>query len=332
MQQPPGERVDLSIITVVTQPSEIESLRRLLRSVAESDFSGRMEVIVVSNGLEGEQLRDVIVGSDGVRLLVASKNLGFAGANNWGIVKSRGRLVLLLNNDIVVGKDSLSKLVEFVDSRPDAGGATGKLIGKDGQPQVGFNVRGLPTLWTTFFEMLLLDRLFPKAGVVRRFAMTQMDYDRLQPVEQPAGACLLVRRELIDQVGLMDESFFPIWYEDVDWCMRMKSYGWRLWYVPEAVFYQRGAGSTRQWSKYDAVQVRYRNFAYLCKKHFGVPLSAWVIFLIAVGMLLRIVVVLVGSAFGVDLSERIEHFRRGDTVCAVKGYFKVFRLCVTARL
>lgn len=324
--------IDLSIVTVVTNAATVEAASRLLASVADSDFSGDLEMIVVSNGFSGKQLDDLRTRYGWASFLVADRNLGYAGGNNWGMLKSKGRLVLLLNPDVRVHRDALSRLVEFIDSNPEASGATGKLLGDDGKVQVGFNVRRLPTLPSSFAEALLLHRALWWTGFVKRHWGTGMDYDAAQQVEQPAGACLLARRELIEQVGVMDESFYPIWYEDVDWCMRIRSYGRQLWYVPDAVFDHTGAVSTIDWSKSDALLVKYRNFAYFSKKHFGVPLSFLLILTIAVGMLLRSFLVLIGRVFGFDLSESVKYFRKGDTLAAVKGYMRVFWLCITARL
>jgi len=324
---------DLSIITVVTRSAEVPALSSLLDSIADSDFSGALEVIVVSNGLSSEELKAVAKRhSDRARFLWADRNLGYAGANNWGMLKSGGRLILLLNPDIVVNRDSLSRLVAFVDGRPDVGAATGKLIGPDGQVQVGFNARGLPTFLSAVFDALLLHRAFPWTRLSRHYLGRDIDYERPQRIEQPAGACLLVRRELVEQVGVMDETFFPIWYEDVDWCMRMRSYGWQLWYTPDAVFYHAGAVSTGDWPKGDAALAKYHNFAYLCKKHFGVPLSILIVLSIAVGMLLRSLLVLLGALLRRDMSQDVKNFQRGDTMNAVKGYMRIFWLSVTARL
>jgi len=324
---------DLSIITVVTCPVEVAAASRLLDSIAGSDFSGALEVIVVSNGLSSEGLRALAKRhSDWGTFLWADRNLGYAGGNNWGMLNSRGRLILLLNPDIVVERDSLSRLVAFADEAPEIGGATGRLVGSDGQVQVGFNVRGLPTFISAVFDALLLHRAFPWTTLSRHYLGRDIDYERPQRIEQPAGACLLVRRELVDQVGVMDESFFPLWYEDVDWCMRMRSYGWQLWYTPDAVFHHEGAVSTKDWSKDDAALTKYRNFAYLCKKHFGTPLSILVVLSIAAGMLLRSFLVLLGGLLRRDLSKDVKNFQKGDTLSAVKGYMRIFWLCVRARL
>jgi len=324
--------IDLSIITVITTPSEIEDLDRLLVSISDSDPCGQMETLVVSNGLSESLLEPLRIRHGWAQFLPADRNLGFAGANNWAMLKSKGRLVLLLNPDIRARHDALSKLVEFIDANPEIGGVTGKLVGDDGKPQVGFNVRGLPTFASVISESLLLHRFFPSLGVVRRYGMTDMDYGRAQRVEQPAGACLLVRRELIEQVGVMDESFFPIWYEDVDWCIRIRSYGWELWYLPEAVFDHLGAVSTRDWAKPAALKAKYRNLAYLCKKHFGVPMSIVMIIFMAAGMLIRSSLVLLGYVLRRDLSGVVKNLKKDDVFVAIKGYMDIFWLAVTARL
>jgi len=324
--------VDLSIVTVVADTATIRAAKSLLDSIEGSDFSGGMEVIVVSNGVPEEELRPLADAHSWATFLRADRNLGYAGGNNWGMLNSKGRLILLLNPDIVVERDSLASLVRFMDAHPDVGGATGKLLGDDGQVQVGFNVRGLPTFFSAVCDALLLHRALPWTRLSKHYMGRDIDYERPQQVEQPAGACLLVRRELLEQVGVMDESFFPVWYEDVDWCMRIRSYGWELWYAPDAVFHHAGAVSTKGWSKEDAALAKYRNFAYFCKKHFGVLLSILVIASIAVGMLLRSLLVLLGTLLRRDLSKSVKNFQKGETRDAIRGYMRIFWLCLTARL
>jgi len=324
--------IDLSIVTVVADPATTDAAGDLLDSISKSEFSGNLEMIVVSNGVPDEELRPLLEAHGWAVFLRADRNLGYAGGNNWGMLKSRGPLILLLNPDIVVERDSLSNLVRFMDTHPNVGGVTGKLLGDDGKVQIGFNVRGLPTFLSAIFDALLLHRALPWTRLSKHYMGRDIDYDQPQRVEQPAGACLLVRRELLEQVGVMDESFFPVWYEDVDWCMRIRSYGWDLWYTPDAVFHHAGAVSTKAWSKEDAALAKYRNFAYFCKKHFGVPLSIIVIASIAVGMLLRSFFVVLGGLLRRDLSKSVKNFQKGDARMAIRGYMRIFWLCFTARL
>nr|MBN1592076.1 glycosyltransferase family 2 protein [Candidatus Coatesbacteria bacterium] len=324
--------LDLSIITVVYDEATVKAADGLLKSVFRSHFDGLFEMILVSNGAPDDVLRPISDGYDWLRILRSDRNLGYAGGNNWGMLRSRGRLVLLLNPDIVVEPDALARLVEFVDSHPDIAGATGKLLGDDGKVQVGFNVRGLPTFMAVVFDALLFHRAFAWTGLFRHYLGRDFDYSKAQRAEQPAGACLLVRREIIDQVGVMDESFFPVWYEDVDWCMRMRSYQRELWFTPDAVFHHSGAVSTKDWTKDSATLAKYRNFAYFCKKHFGGPLSILVIISIAIGMLLRSGFVLLGMLLRKDLSKSVKNFGVGGSRAALKGYMKVLWLCVRAKL
>ena len=324
--------IDLSIVTVIADAATTEAAGDLLNSISKSDFSGNLEVIVVSNGVPEEELRTLSDAHTWAAFLRADRNLGYAGGNNWGMLKSKGRLILLLNPDIVVERDSLSNLVGFMDAHPQVGGATGKLLGADGEVQVGFNVRGLPTFLTAVFDALLLHRALPWTRLSKHYMGRDVDYSAPQRVEQPAGACLLVSRELLEQVGVMDESFFPVWYEDVDWCMRIRSYGRELWFTPDAVFHHLGAISTMSWSKEDATLAKYRNFAYFCKKHFGVPLSILIIASIAVGMLLRSSLVLLARLLGRDLEKSVKNFPKGDTRAAIKAYMRIFWLCIRASL
>jgi hypothetical protein len=134
------------------------------------------------------------------------------------------------------------------------------LLGADGRPQAGFMVRALPTAITLILELGLLNRLWPGNPVNRRYRGLALDYSRRIAVEQPAGAFLMIRREVWRELGGFDESFYPLWFEDVDFCRRAVERGYVFYYEPEAVAVHAGAHSisrmgleTRRLSWYSGV-------------------------------------------------------------------------------
>jgi N-acetylglucosaminyl-diphospho-decaprenol L-rhamnosyltransferase len=197
------------------------------------------DIVVVDNastdGTAGEVVRR------GVRFLANAENRGFAAAVNQGFAVLNNPYVLLLNPDAVV-QTSLEPLRQACDI-PGCAGAGGQLVGQNGQPQVGFMVRALPTPATLALEALLLNRIWPANPVNRRYRCRGWDCSLRSRVEQPAGAFFMVRRAVWEELGGFDEDFRPLWFEDVDFCRRIRDRGFSLFYIPEAVAKHTGGHS-----------------------------------------------------------------------------------------
>lgn len=175
-----------------------------------------------------------------VRVIANTANVGFAAANNRGIQASRGRYVLLLNSDTVTPPGALEALVRFADAHPRAGVVGPKLENPDGSFQSG--PMPFPSLWTEFLSVSgigkrVFFRGYPSQGAAASATAQQADY--------VGGACMLGRREAVDQVGGLDESYF-MYAEEPDWCWRMRQRGWETWYTPESTVTHFGGQSTSQ--------------------------------------------------------------------------------------
>ena len=197
------------------------------------------EIVVVDNASHDDTVAEIR--RRNVRLIANSENRGFAGAVNQGFVVLNTTYVLLLNPDSVVIR-GLEALRDACDL-PGSAGAGGRLMGADGQPQAGFMARQLPTPATLILEALLLNRIWPSNPVNRRYRLFGAEYSKRFAVEQPAGAFLMVRRNVWQELGGFDEGFFPVWFEDVDFCRRIQQRGFTLYYVPEAVAKHTGGHS-----------------------------------------------------------------------------------------
>jgi GT2 family glycosyltransferase len=198
-------------------------------------------VIVVDNA-STDGTADRVRRTPGVELIANTVNRGFGAAVNQGVAALQSEAVLVLNPDAVPvqGIDVLEQYVLV----PGVGAATGRLIGADGRDQEGFNVRGLPTAWTLAFEALGLNRLWPGNAVNRRYRQPAPLEDA--EVEQPAGAFLMISRSAWQRLEGFDEGFFPIWFEDVDFCKRLKDSGYRILYSPRAIACHQGGHSATQ--------------------------------------------------------------------------------------
>jgi GT2 family glycosyltransferase len=224
-------------IVIVTYNSCAE-IGRCLDALAPFE---RIDIVVVDNASSDCTRREVE--KRAVRFIANHANLGFAGAVNQGVRATEAPLVLLLNPDTHVRRGIEALADRFADAR--IGAAGGLLLSADGTPQTGFFARRLPTPAALMFEVLGINRIWPRNPVNWHYRCLGLDPMRPQTIEQPAGAFLMFRREAWEQVGGFDERFWPIWFEDVDFCTRLQLDGWIVCYEPNAVAVHRGAHSIR---------------------------------------------------------------------------------------
>ncbi|HXG61113.1 MAG TPA: glycosyltransferase [Planctomycetota bacterium] len=184
------------------------------------------ETIVVDNGSRDGSPETIAARFPSVRLLRHSVNRGFAAAVNRALEEARGRYVCLLNNDARLAPGALEELVRFMDTHPDVGICAPQLLHEDGRRQHSFD--NFPSLATVFLNKSLLRRLFPG-----RFPSKHREIAAPLDVESVIGACMLVRRDLIERIGPLDEAYF-LFLEETDWCLRARRAGARVVFVPSA--------------------------------------------------------------------------------------------------
>ncbi|MBI4426432.1 MAG: glycosyltransferase family 2 protein [Candidatus Kerfeldbacteria bacterium] len=219
--------MDLSIIIV--NYKEPGFLRQCLKGIQRARLKLPYEVIVVDNasgdrsvGMVREHFPDVV-------LLPQNRNLGFAAGNNVGLRRAAGRYVLLLNADIAVFEGALERLMTFLNDHPKVGMIAPQLLNPDQTIQTTcyrFPSPLIPMLRRTPLGMFGLAR-----AALRQYLMLDWDHHEIRPIEWALGACLMVRRRAIEEVGLLDEQFF-MYFEDVDWCRRFWEAGWPVIYLP----------------------------------------------------------------------------------------------------
>ena len=222
--------MDLSIV-IVTHNS-LPQVLRCIESIRDHPCSCSYEVIVVDNASSDGCTESLKENFDDIRVIANTDNKGYSRGVNQGIRFSSGRFILVLNPDIEVGEGSIDGLLEFMKKTPDAGIAGSKLVYPDGTLQ--YSCRSFYTFGALVLRRSFLGRLFPRAKALREHLM--LDYDHLEPrkVDWLIGACMMVRREAVEDVGIMDERFF-LYFEDLDWCYRMSKQGWNVYYVPSSV-------------------------------------------------------------------------------------------------
>ena len=259
---PVNENVDHGVSVVIVNYNAGEML---LESVARAHQHAE-QVIVVDNAstdnsiaaMRGEFRKTLIISND--------RNLGFAAACNQGAKAAIGDYLLFLNPDCVLEPDAISTLVEAVHSSEHVGMVGGLLTNPDGTEQSGGR-RAIPTPWRSFvraFGLGLLSRRYPR--LFQDFALHRQPLpDMPLEVEAISGACMLIRRDALEDVGLLDEGYF-MHCEDLDWCMRFRRKGWRILFVPDArMIHHKGYCSKSrpifvEWNKHKGMMRFYRKF------------------------------------------------------------------------
>jgi GT2 family glycosyltransferase len=244
----PGSAVsvpDLSIIIVNWNTREMT--RECLQSVRDSlglpgSAGLRAQVILVDNASADGSADMVDAGFPEITLIRNAENRGFAAANNQGFEVATGRHILLLNSDTFVHGDGLAICVRYLDSHPRCGAAAIKALNADGTTQM--TCHQFPSLLNQFLMASGLWKL-KRPKFFGRYHMTDWARDTEREVEVISGCWLMLRREVLDQVGALDEDFF-FFGEETDWCRRMRDAGWILMFTPEATFTHYGSVSAKK--------------------------------------------------------------------------------------
>lgn len=240
-------------------------LSACLRSIYQQADAPPLEVILVDNGSRDGGADAARLEFPQLALVSAPGNLGFAAGANLGIRQAKGTHLLLLNPDTEVAAGALRTMVEFLEATPDAGVVGPRLLNPDGSLQL--SCRAFPGRWTALAHRdALLTRVFPRNPASRRYLLTDWDHDSIRPVDWVSGACLMIRREVLERVGPLDEGFF-LFAEDVDFCKRVWAAGWKVYYVPDAVVVHRIGISVRR-DSLPLVLARHRSMLRYHRKHF----------------------------------------------------------------
>jgi N-acetylglucosaminyl-diphospho-decaprenol L-rhamnosyltransferase len=218
----------------------------------------RVRCIVVDNASRDGTAEAVAARHPDAIVVRNERDPGYGAACNAGAARGTAPYVLILNSDITARPGAVDRLVGFLAASPEHVAAGGRLLdaGSD-RTQLGFTVRALPTLAAQVALLCGLERLWPRNPISRRQLMLDFDYERTQDAEQPAGACLLCRRDAFERLGGFDEGF-RYWFEDVDLVRRLWGLG-RIAYVHDARFEHVGGASFARWPRPRAIVTRHRS-------------------------------------------------------------------------
>jgi N-acetylglucosaminyl-diphospho-decaprenol L-rhamnosyltransferase len=270
----------LQLSVIVVNWNVRDMLRECLRSV-EAELAGlapdESEVVVVDNASTDGSVDMLRAEFPAIQLLANHENVGFGAANNQGLTRAAGRYVLFLNPDTKVRPAALQRLLAFIDQRPQVACVGPRLLNPDGSTQA--SRRSFPGVGTAFVESTILQRYMAGLASLRRFYRGDHPDDQPQQVDWLVGACLLVRRAALDDVGVFDERFF-MYSEEMDLCYRLRQAGYEVWYVPGAEVVHHEAASSSQDLFRRNVNFHESRYRFFRKHHGAAPALAlrWFVF------------------------------------------------------
>ena len=236
----------------------LDSLQRALRGIDG-------EVIVVDNHSRDNSVALVHQAHPEVKVIENLHNLGFSKANNIALRQAKGEYALLLNPDTIVADNTIRDCIAFLDLHPDAGAAGVMMLNADGTvaPE---SRRGVPTPLTSFYKLSGLCRMFPRSPRFGRYYLGHLPWQTPQQIDIVSGAFCMLRRSVLDKVGLLDEDYF-MYGEDIDLSYRIINQGATNWYLPYPILHYKGESTQKSSFRY--VHVFYQAMLIFFRKHFS---------------------------------------------------------------
>ena len=266
--------MDLSVIIVNYNVKYF--LQQALISLQKALQGIDSEYFVVDNNSSDGSAEFIRENFPWVKIIDNKENLGFGRANNQALKLAKGKFLLIINPDVVVGEKSIKTLIEFLNANPKIGAIGPKIVDREGKFELGSR-RGFPTPFAAFSKIIGLAALFPKSRYFAKYNLTYIDPDVECEVDSLSGAIMLIRREVYEQVGGFDEDFF-MYGEDLDFCYRIKSAGWKIYYLPFAeIIHYKGESTLR--SDINTRKAFFDAMHLFVKKHFSARLPVTVFFL-----------------------------------------------------
>ncbi len=254
--------MDISVVIVNWNVKEL--LQKCLESVFQYQHSYRVEVIVIDNASSDDSVEMIRGKFPQVQLIENEKNIGFAAANNQGIKMAKGRYIFALNPDTEIKENTFQVLIQTATEYPKAGMIGCKLLNPDNSTQN--SVRRDPTTKALWQIALKIPKLIGNTNAIKNYLATDFNYQMEQEVEQIMGACMFIKKEMLNEIGLFDESFF-IWFEEVDLCKRARNAGWNIIYTPKTHIVHYGGESFKQELTLKKQKMFFKSALIYLKKH-----------------------------------------------------------------
>lgn len=321
---------DLSIIIVNYNSKDV--LKECLYSLRTISNKLDFEVTIIDNA-STESIIELPTIYPQFNFIYNESNIGFAAANNIGIKKSKGKYILLLNPDTIVNNKSFQPMINYLEEKEDVAIVGCKIFNADGE--IEKSTHSFPSLLKEFVHANeFIKNLFgyesKSAALLKKFFKSKSlesywDHNSIREVDHVTGACMMVRREAIEKVGLLDEAFF-LYNEEVEWGLRFNKAGYKSVFLPDSNIIHLFGHSTKQQVQKQAVNnllvERYRGMFYFFKKHYGKTKLFLLRLIVFEGFTLRILASYMSSLF---TSEERNHLKKNERICMRKIMSLVFK-------
>ncbi len=311
----------MAVSVIIVNWNTCALLRKCLESVYKQAGDIEFEVIVVDNGSTDGSCDMVRALFPGVKLITNDTNKGYAAAVNQGIRVAKGRYFLILNSDTIICDAAIEKTIAYADNHTDVAVVGCQVYGKQEIPQI--TCFRFPSVLNLFLETFVLSRIFKKNRFFGREHMRWWLRDTERQVNVVAGVFMLVRREAVDKVGLMDEEFFFL-YEETDWCYRFSKAGWKIMFWPGAkIIHVDGGKQSRKQANLKMMVQSQKSMLIFFRKHYGLIKYLLARVLLAIRCGLQCVawrfLMLCKKMVGKDATYQVEKTR---------GFWLSFKFCV----
>lgn len=284
--------MDLSIIIVSYNTKELT--KQTIQSIINTVQGIEYEIIVVDNASTDGSPNEIKDAFKNVKVIESKSNDGFSKANNKGILESKGKYILLLNSDTIVIDDCIKKCVHFMDESGEVGALGCRVILEDGSLDHACK-RGFPSPEASLYYMMKLDKLFPHSKRFGKYTLNYLSEFEINEIDSLTGAFLMVRHDILDQIGLLDEDFF-MYGEDIDWCYRIKEAGLKVVYYPKAsIIHYKGASSKKK--KYKTIYEFHRAMYLFYNKHYLKKCNIILTIFVYIGVALKLFLSLLINVF-----------------------------------
>lgn len=274
----------MKLSVVIVNYNVRDLLEQCLHAVQKACRNISAEVFVVDNNSKDGSQAMVRAKFPNVHLVPNTENAGFAKANNQAIRLAKGQYVLLLNPDTLVQEDTFRKSIDFMDNHIRAGALGVKMIDGSGK-YLPESKRALPTPWVSFYKVFGLAALFPKSAKFNRYYLGNLSNDTVHEIEVLTGAYLFLRKSVLDEIGLLDETFF-MYGEDIDLSYRVLQAGYKNYYLPTTTIVHYKGESTKKGSL-NYVYIFYKAMQIFAQKHFAQSIPLWFSILIRAAIFFR---------------------------------------------
>ncbi|MBW9156997.1 glycosyltransferase family 2 protein [Clostridium tagluense] len=284
--------MDVSIIIVNYNTKDLT--KQTIQAVIETTNKAKYEIILVDNASRDGTVEAVQEEYPNIKVIVNTENLGFSKANNIGMRQSIGKYVLLLNSDTKVLCNCIDKCFAYMEQHKDICTLGPKINLENGDFDHACK-RGFPTPASSFYYMLKFDKFFPGNKKYGRYKMNYLSVDEVNEVDSLTGAFMMVRKEVIDKIGDLDEEFF-MYGEDLDWCYRIKEAGYKVMYYPEAkMIHYKGQSSKKKRTK--TIYEFHRAMYLFYNKHYYKKYNLFITLFVYVGIGIKLPLSYIANIF-----------------------------------